>query len=87
VGKTTLLNRLAARDISGFPEHLNVVYVQHEILANDEQSVINYMLSAQARLGLTQQNDGDVSQVRDSQSRHPPVSRVSLLYYSQPRDQ
>ncbi|KAJ1481544.1 P-loop containing nucleoside triphosphate hydrolase protein [Baffinella frigidus] len=82
VGKTTLLNRIAARDISGFPEHINVVYVQHEILANDEQSVIAYMLAAQARLGLREQNDGDVSKVLDEMGFSADLQKSAVLELS-----
>lgn len=32
VGKTTLLNRLAAKDINGFPTDLRTWYIRHEVL-------------------------------------------------------
>jgi ABC-type cobalamin/Fe3+-siderophores transport system ATPase subunit len=54
VGKTTLLTRIAAGDIGGFPQDICCVYVQHEILANDEHCVLEYMKDAQARLGESQ---------------------------------
>lgn len=60
VGKTTLLTRIAARDIAGFPQDIRCVYVQHEILANDEQNVLDYMKDAQARLGG---DGGDIARV------------------------
>jgi ATPase subunit of ABC transporter with duplicated ATPase domains len=46
-GKTTLLNRLAAKDISGFPMSVKTHYITHEIPA-DEASVTceEYMLKA-----------------------------------------
>jgi ABC-type Mn2+/Zn2+ transport system ATPase subunit len=62
VGKTTLLTRIAAGDIAGFPQDIRCVYVQHEILANDEQNVLDYMKAAQARLG-DGQADVDVGAV------------------------
>ena len=34
VGKTTLLNRVAAKDINGFPQELNCYFVRHEIAAS-----------------------------------------------------
>jgi len=43
VGKTTLLTRLDAGDIANFPTDIKVVFVRHEILANDEQNVLQYM--------------------------------------------
>ena len=30
-GKTTLLNRLAAKDINGFPQELRTWYIRHEV--------------------------------------------------------
>ncbi|EOD31788.1 putative ABC transporter [Emiliania huxleyi CCMP1516] len=35
VGKTTLLNRLSAGDIRGFPPGLNVHYIRHEVVCED----------------------------------------------------
>jgi len=43
VGKTTLLTRIDAGDIANFPTDIKVVFVRHEILANDEQNVLQYM--------------------------------------------
>ena len=34
-GKTTLLNRLAAKDINGFPKELRTWYIRHEVLCDD----------------------------------------------------
>ena len=63
VGKTTLLTRIAAGDIAGFPRDIRVIYVQHEILANDEQSVLDYMKDAQARLGDDCRSGPDIAGV------------------------
>lgn len=43
VGKTTLLTRVAAGDIVGFPAGVRCVYVQHEVLAQDQESVLAFM--------------------------------------------
>jgi ABC-type glutathione transport system ATPase component len=40
VGKTTLLTRIDAGDIANFPTDIKVVFVRHEILANDDQNVL-----------------------------------------------
>ena len=34
-GKTTLLNRLAAKDIVGFPQNLKTWYIRHEVICDD----------------------------------------------------
>lgn len=38
-GKTTLLNRLAAKDINGFPQELRTWYIRHEVLCDDGVTV------------------------------------------------
>ena len=45
VGKTTLLRRVAAKDIDGIPQDLKVYYVEHEILSESTESVLEYMQS------------------------------------------
>ncbi|GBG29342.1 ABC transporter ATP-binding protein [Hondaea fermentalgiana] len=43
-GKSTLLTRVAARDIDGFPDDITVYFVQHEIVEDEQQlNVIDYM--------------------------------------------
>jgi ATPase subunit of ABC transporter with duplicated ATPase domains len=48
VGKTTLLTRVAAGDIAGFPAGVRCVYVQHEVLAQSDASVTDFMRAASA---------------------------------------
>eukprot|EP00802_Teleaulax_amphioxeia_P007914 Tamp_07922.p1 GENE.Tamp_07922~~Tamp_07922.p1 ORF type:complete len:660 (+),score=185.71 Tamp_07922:97-1980(+) len=48
VGKTTLLTRIDAGDIANFPTDIKVVFVRHEILANDDQNVLQYIATANA---------------------------------------
>ena len=42
--KTTLLNRVAAKDIAGFPPDVSVYYIQHEILSEKEETVVDFMV-------------------------------------------
>ena len=42
VGKTTLLTRLAARDINGFPPAVSCAYVQHEVQSDRDVTVAAY---------------------------------------------
>ena len=51
MGKTTLLTRVAAGDIAGFPAALRVVYVQHEVLAQSDEAVAEFMRAAGAVAG------------------------------------
>ena len=43
-GKTTLLNRVAAKDIAGFPPDVSVYYIQHEILSEKEETIVDFMV-------------------------------------------
>jgi ATPase subunit of ABC transporter with duplicated ATPase domains len=43
-GKTTLLNRVAAGDIKGFPTETSVYYIQHEILSEGFIAVKEFMM-------------------------------------------
>merc|ERR1719502_1809221 len=42
-GKTTLLNRLAAKDITGFPTELRTFYIRHEVLCDDGVFVKDFL--------------------------------------------
>lgn len=43
IGKTTLLNHIARKDIEGFPQHLHVLHVEQEI-DPDSKRVIDHVL-------------------------------------------
>merc|ERR1711965_528506 len=42
-GKTTLLNRLSAKDITGFPTELRTFYIRHEVLCDDGVFVKDFL--------------------------------------------
>eukprot|EP00308_Calcidiscus_leptoporus_P024138 CAMPEP_0119354166 /NCGR_PEP_ID=MMETSP1334-20130426/3204_1 /TAXON_ID=127549 /ORGANISM="Calcidiscus leptoporus, Strain RCC1130" /LENGTH=1441 /DNA_ID=CAMNT_0007367649 /DNA_START=67 /DNA_END=4392 /DNA_ORIENTATION=- len=42
-GKTTLLNRLATKDINGFPQELRTWYIRHEVLCDDGIDVRSFL--------------------------------------------
>uniref|UniRef100_A0A7S2CNH5 Elongation factor 3 n=1 Tax=Haptolina brevifila TaxID=156173 RepID=A0A7S2CNH5_9EUKA len=44
-GKTTLLNRLAAKDITGFPQHLRTHYIRHHLDCEDGILVRDFLKS------------------------------------------
>ena len=44
-GKTTLLNRLAAKDIVGFPQNLKTWYIRHEVICEDGIDVRAFLLA------------------------------------------
>ena len=81
VGKTTLLNHIAGGLIADFPQDIKVVHVQHEILANDEQSVLDYMQAARASHGAAP-GAASVSQVLDEMGFTPELQRSAVLELS-----
>jgi len=44
IGKTTLLTRVVKGDIMGWPQDMKTVYVQHEVLAEMEETVMAFAL-------------------------------------------
>ena len=48
VGKTTLISRIAAGDIGGVPAALKTVFVRHEVLAVERETVTAFMTREQA---------------------------------------
>ena len=53
-GKTTLLNRVAAKDIAGFPSDVSVYYIQHEILSEKQETIVDFMV-ANVPAGVTRE--------------------------------
>lgn len=53
VGKSTLLGRIAQKDINGFPTGIKCVFVQHEILVQVAQSVTAYLEEQARELGVS----------------------------------
>ena len=57
IGKTTLLNHIARKDIDGFPQHLHVLHVEQEI-DPDSKRVIDHVLECDIeRLELMKELD------------------------------
>eukprot|EP00873_Tetraselmis_striata_P007436 jgi/Tetstr1/427700/TSEL_017825.t1 len=52
VGKSTLLGRIAQKDINGFPAGIKCVFVQHEILVVVQQSVTAYLEEQTENMGV-----------------------------------
>ena len=77
VGKTTLLNRVAAGDINGWPKDLTVYYIQHEILAEAGTGVRDFMLSQVPKGYDTSRIKGVLTEVGFSEERQ--LAAVSEL--------
>eukprot|EP00960_Hanusia_phi_P063831 765591-Hanusia_phi.AAC.1 len=51
VGKTTLLNRIASREVSNFPQNIKVLYIQHEVYVDLDCTVVDFMEQQQRTEG------------------------------------
>ena len=52
VGKTTLMDRIGARDIEGFPKGVVVAYVRHEVLCDDPTLTCSAFMLLEARVSF-----------------------------------
>ena len=62
-GKTTLLNRLSAKDINGFPQELKTWYIRHEVLCEDGITVKTFL---KQNAPEERQTDETILQVRET---------------------
>uniref|UniRef100_A0A7S2R4V8 ABC transporter domain-containing protein n=1 Tax=Rhizochromulina marina TaxID=1034831 RepID=A0A7S2R4V8_9STRA len=76
VGKTTLLQHMAAFDIPGFPRHHRVLHVRQEAAASDV-TVLDTVLSADVELITLLQEEKALSQTLDSFGDEAPADKVS----------
>jgi len=63
VGKTTLLNRIASREVANFPQDIKVLYIQHEVYVDLDVTVAEFMEMQKADDAAT-----DVKAIRDALS-------------------
>ena len=72
-GKTTLLNRLSAKDINGFPQELKTWYIRHEVLCEDGITVKTFLRQnapeeKQTDAAILQARETDASRTRGASS-------------------
>ena len=97
VGKTTLLTKLANREISGFPRDCATVMVKHELVGEDQRRTPREIItdkSVLAEVGFSGSNDGladvpcsDLSggwRMRTSIGKAISSSKVDLLLLDEP---
>ena len=78
VGKTTLLNRVAAGDINGWPHDVSVYYIQHEIVSEAGTSTRDFMKSLVPEGTTMERIVGALTQVGFSEERQSAaVSELS----------
>ena len=52
VGKTTLLNHIARKEIDGIPKHIQIVHVEQEVIINDNELLYEVLSCDKERLDL-----------------------------------
>ena len=68
-GKTTLLNRLSAKDINGFPQELKTWYIRHEVLCEDGITVKTFL---KQNAPEEKQTDAAILQARETDAPRTP---------------
>lgn len=63
VGKTTLLNRIASREVANFPQNIKVLYIQHEVYVDLDVTVLQFVEMQQQ-----DEPDTDVKAIKDALS-------------------
>ena len=57
VGKTTLLNHIARKEIDGMPKHIQIVHVEQEVIINDNELLYEVLSCDKQRLDLLNEFD------------------------------
>ena len=85
IGKTTLLNQIARKEIEGFPEHLHVLHVEQEIDPEDK-SVIDHVLECDTERTLLLQEEKDLLEIDKTKLKKHKVEKMrDKLYEVQKR--
>lgn len=80
IGKTTLLNHIARKEIEGFPEHLHVLHVEQEIDPEDK-TVIDHVLECDTERTLLLQEEKDLLAVDESKIKKNKAEKLREKLY------
>ena len=76
VGKTTLLNHIARKEIDGIPKHIQIVHVEQEVIINDNE-LLNEVLSCdKERLDLLDEFDS-INKQLEKQKDESEIKRLT----------
>ena len=76
VGKTTLLNHIARKEIDGIPKHIQIVHVEQEVIINDNE-LLNEVLSCdKERLDLLEEFD-EINKSLEKQKDESEIKRLT----------
>ena len=76
VGKTTLLNHIARKEIDGIPKHIQIVHVEQEVIINDNE-LLNEVLSCdKQRLDLLDEFD-EINKSLEKEKDESEIKRLT----------
>lgn len=73
VGKTTLLNMIARKEVEGFPQHLHVLHVEQEI-EPEEKTVIEHILECDIERAKLLQEQEDLLSIDESKLKRRNIA-------------
>ena len=76
VGKTTLLNHIARKEIEGIQKHIQIVHVEQEVIINDNELLYEVLSCDKERLDLLNEVD-EVNQAITKEKNEKEIKRLS----------
>ena len=76
VGKTTLLNHIARKEIDGIPKHIQIVHVEQEVIINDNELLYEVLSCDKQRLDLLEEFD-EINKALESQKDPNEIKRLT----------
>ena len=76
VGKTTLLNHIARKEIDGIPKHIQIVHVEQEVIINDNELLYEVLSCDKQRLDLLEEFD-EINKALETQKDPNEIKRLT----------
>ena len=76
VGKTTLLNHIARKEIDGIPKNIQIVHVEQEVIINDNELLYEVLSCDKERLDLLNEAE-EVNKAILNEKREKEIKRLS----------
>ena len=76
VGKTTLLNHIARKEIDGIPKHIQIVHVEQEVVINDNELLYEVLSCDKQRLDLLEEFE-EINKSLETQKDPSEVKRLT----------
>ena len=76
VGKTTLLNHIARKEIDGMPKHIQIVHVEQEVIINDNELLYEVLSCDKQRLDLLNEFD-EINKALETKKDESEIKRLT----------